>query len=255
MPSNTPRPCTQVYSDPLWDTPRYYMTVLLSWLQSSRRAKFGIHALEDDFTAPIEPTGRKSRASTGGKGSKATGSRSATGRPAKSGSAKMGPNLARVAGGGAGGGTPVGVPPIEKADMRWLARQRAGSGKSTPATTSTAPCRTVKTKAPARRAATASRADAGKTRLVLRSPVPTSTSGSDKARTKVRSASGNGAVRVHRTAKGDPSRYGYESPPGVGSAYRGRSAPSGSDAKVLQQRGLGALPGAIGTATSASGAL
>ena len=240
-----PKAETAALYAPLWDTPRYYMTVLLSWLQSSTRAKFGHHALADDFTGP-EPTGRKSRTSTGGKGVKAAGSKSVTGRLSKSGSAKMAPTLERIAG--------DATPPIEMADMRWLARQRAGSGKPAPVVSATAPRRAAKTKAPARRSATAPRADAGKTKLVLRSSVPAGSSSLDKARTK-RSASVNGVARVQRAAKGDSSRYGYDSSPIAGLAHRGGSTASGNDANVLQRSNLGALRGVVGTANSASGAL
>lgn len=251
-----PKPETAVQYAPLWETPRYYMTVLLAWLQSSRRAKVGHSALEDDFIPPVEPTGRSGQKRVGkAAGSKSAGGASTMGRRlSKSGGARMGPSLARIAGPASGGTSTsaAAAPLVEKADMRWLARQRAAPGRTVPAATATEPRRAPKTKPPpARRSATAPRANVGKTKLVLRSSATTGARGPEMAapRVKGRPASlGDGVAQMQRAAKADTSRYDYDTAPIVGPA-QGRGSEGGwSVAHVQQRRSLSALPGGTGSA-------
>ena len=248
-----PKPETAAQYAPLWESPRYYMTVLLAWLQSSRRAKVGHSALEDDFIPPVESTGRSGQKRVGtAAGSKSVGSASTVGRQLSKSGASTGPNLARIAGLASGGTTAAAAPLAEKADMRWLARQRAASGRTVPAAAATEPRRAPKTQLPpARRSATAPRVDVGKTKLVLRSSVTMGARGPEMAapRVKGRPASGDGVVHMKHEAKGGTSRYGFDTAPIVGQAQRRGNEGGWSVAQVQQRRSLSALPGASGSAS------
>lgn len=207
-----PRLDTAVDYAPLYETPRYYGTVLLAWMLSTRRAKHGIAALSEDFVMP-SMVGRK------GKGKAAKG--------------KAGGAAPRI-------GLAGGLSGVEKADMGWLAKQRGasaggaagggsrlGSGKAgggklkaTKAKASTAPSVRVK----AGPGKMAPRGDSGQKKLVMRgAAVNANRDGSIRLdgggrggrvlAPRAGAARGKGGPK--RAPKGDPARYGCDNPAGM----------------------------------------
>ena len=244
---------TAVEYAPLYETPRYYGTVLLAWMLSARRAKHGIAALSEDFVMPSAASTRK----TGkGKGSKGKG----------------------------GGGAPriglaMGSPGVERADMGWLAKQRGAAGgpnvggskgrvgapggkaKVAKAKASTAPSVRVKTG----QGKMAPRGDTGQKKLVLRGAVnaaggASSDGGGGGGRPGRVLAPRAGAPRVRgvpkRAPKGDPGRYGYDQPESAAApGGRAETAPGGNGTGALDLSGDRPIPLRASSGTPTTGLL
>ena len=104
---------------PLFESPRYYGTLLLAWLQSATRALHGPPALGHDFIAPKVSKAKRNQARLAAESAVA---------------GALGRTSDHLRGGGAAGGgamAPVqGPSATEFADMAWLEKQRGGRGEA-----------------------------------------------------------------------------------------------------------------------------